>query len=58
MQNTARRPKITVSDDGQGIVSHAGALLLTETARVTGLQSGLSASAHKSFRTGEDDARL
>jgi hypothetical protein len=32
-----------VSDDGTGIVSHAGALLLTETARVTGLQAGLSA---------------
>ena len=43
MQNTARRPKITVSADGSGIVSHAGALLLTETARVTGLQAGLSA---------------
>ena len=42
MQNTARRPKITVSDDRRGIVSHAGALLLTETARVTGLQAGLS----------------
>ena len=42
MQNTARRPKITVSDDGRGIVSQAGALLLTETARVTGLQAGLS----------------
>jgi hypothetical protein len=43
MQNTVRRASIAVSDDGQGIVSHAGALLLTETARVTGLQSGLSA---------------
>ena len=43
MQNTARRAKIAVSDDGQGIVSHAGALLLTETARITGLQAGLSA---------------
>jgi len=42
MQNTARRPKFTVSDDGTGIVSHAGGLLLTETARVTGLQAGLS----------------
>lgn len=42
MQNTARRPKITVSADGPGIVSHAGALLVTETARVTGLQAGLS----------------
>jgi Transposase DDE domain group 1 len=31
-----------VSDDGKGVVSHGGALLLTETARVTGLQNGLS----------------
>jgi hypothetical protein len=37
-----RRPKIVVSDDGAGIVSHAGALLLTETGPVTGLQAGLS----------------
>jgi hypothetical protein len=43
MQNTGRRPKIVVSDDGPGIVSQAGALLLTETARVTGLGAGLSA---------------
>ena len=31
-----------MSDDGKGVVSHGGALLLTETARVTGLQDGLS----------------
>jgi hypothetical protein len=43
MQNTGRRPKIIVSDDGSGIVSLAGALLLTETARITGLAAGLSA---------------
>ena len=43
MQNTARRPKIMVSDDGSGIVSQAGALLLTQTARMTGLSAGLSA---------------
>ena len=43
MQNTARRPKITVSADGPGIVSQAGALLLTQTLRVTGLDRGLSA---------------
>jgi hypothetical protein len=42
MQNTGRRPKIVVSDDGSGIVSHAGALLVTETARVTGLAASLS----------------
>ena len=37
MHNTARRPKITVSADGTGIVSQAGAVLLTQTLRVTGL---------------------
>src|SRR5487761_418345 len=40
MQDTARRPKITVSADGPGIVSQAGALLLTQTLRVTGLDRG------------------
>jgi hypothetical protein len=43
MQNTARRSKITVSADGQGLVSQAGALLLAETLRITGLGAGLSA---------------
>ena len=43
MKNTARHPKITVSADGQGLVSQAGALLLLETARVTGLGEGLTA---------------
>jgi hypothetical protein len=43
VQNTARLPKITVSADGQGLVSQAGALLLAETLRITGLGAGLSA---------------
>ena len=43
MQNTARLPKITVSADGKGLVSQAGALLLAETLRVAGLGAGLSA---------------
>jgi hypothetical protein len=42
MQNTASRAKIMVSADGSGVVSQAGALLLTETARITGLGAGLS----------------
>jgi len=42
VQNTARRPKITVSADGTGIVSQAGVLLLAETLRVTGLGEGLA----------------
>ena len=47
MQNTVRRPKITVSADGSGTVSHAGAVLLTETARVTGLRAGLSSGLNR-----------
>ena len=45
MKNTARRPKITVSADGQGAgVPGRGGLLLAETLRVTGLGRGLSAA--------------
>ena len=43
MKNTAHRRKITVSADGRGFVSQAGALLLLETLRATGLSRGLSA---------------
>jgi hypothetical protein len=43
VNNTARRTKITVSADGRGLVSQAGALLLAEAARVTGLGQGLPA---------------
>jgi hypothetical protein len=39
---TARRPKIAVSADGCGVVSQAGAWLLVEALRVTGLGRGLS----------------
>ena len=43
MNDTVRRPKITVSADGWGLVSQAGVLLLAETLRATGLGQGLSA---------------
>ena len=43
MKNTACRPKIIVSADGPGIVSQAGALLLTQVLQVTGLGRQLSA---------------
>jgi hypothetical protein len=43
MKNTACRPKIIVSADGSGIVSQAGALLLTQVLQVTGLGRQLSA---------------
>jgi hypothetical protein len=42
VNNTVRRPKITVSADGMGLVSQAGGLLLAEALRVTGLGEGLS----------------
>ena|SRR6266566_2671638 len=47
MQNTARRPKITVSADGTGIVSQAGGLLLTRALAVTGLDAGLTAGLER-----------
>jgi hypothetical protein len=37
MTNTASRPKIIVPADGPGIVSQAGALLLTQVLQVTGV---------------------
>ena len=43
MKNTARSPKIAVSADGKGMVSQAGAVLLRQTLRVTGLGRELSA---------------
>jgi hypothetical protein len=47
MKATARRPKITVSADGSGIVSQGGALLLTQTLRATGLDRGLTAALER-----------
>jgi DDE family transposase len=47
MQNTARRPKVTVSADGKGIVSQVGGLLLTRTLAVTGLDRGLTAGLER-----------
>jgi Transposase DDE domain group 1 len=44
MQNSARSSKVTVSADGRSLVSQAGAVLLWETMRVTGLGRGLSAA--------------
>ena len=44
MKSSARYTRVTVSADGQGLVSQAGAVLLWETLRVTGLGRGLSAA--------------
>ncbi len=44
MNNSARGRRVAVSADGRGLVSQAGAVLLWETMRVTGLGRGLSAA--------------
>jgi Transposase DDE domain group 1 len=43
VKNTSRRPKIMVTADGSGVVSQAGAVLLTRALRVTGLDQRLPA---------------
>jgi hypothetical protein len=42
MKSNARSTRVAVSSDGKGLVSQAGAVLLWETMRVTGLGRGLS----------------
>jgi hypothetical protein len=42
VKNSARTARVIVSADGRGLVSQAGAVLLWETMRVTGLGQGLS----------------
>jgi Transposase DDE domain group 1 len=42
VKNSARSVRVAVSADGKGLVSQAGAVLLWETMRVTGLGRGLS----------------
>jgi DDE family transposase len=42
VKNSARVARVTVSADGRGLVSQAGAVLLWETMRVTGLGRSLS----------------
>jgi Transposase DDE domain group 1 len=42
VNNNARTARVAVSSDGKGLVSQAGAVLLWETMRVTGLGRGLS----------------
>ena len=44
MKSSARSIRVAVSADGRGLVSQAGAVLLWETLRVTGLGRGLSAA--------------
>ncbi|AQZ62527.1 unnamed protein product [[Actinomadura] parvosata subsp. kistnae] len=43
MKTIASQRTITASEDGTGLLSHAGSLLLLKTLRVTGLDRKLSA---------------
>jgi Transposase DDE domain group 1 len=47
VKNSARSTRVAVSADGRGLVSQAGAVLLWETMRVTGLGRGLSVSLER-----------
>lgn len=44
-------PRVRISGDGQGVVTHAGGVLLVETARRTGLEAGLR-EALEAWRAG------
>lgn len=56
MQPTKPRPRTTVTADGEHVVSHAGSLLLAETADTVGLTSQLGRRANLGLRAGAPTA--
>lgn len=60
MQTTASRPRLVVTADGRGVVSHAGSRLLADLADATGLTSAFTdALRHLRPRgTGHDPGRV
>ena len=60
MNDTARRPRLVVTDDGKNVASHVGARLLSDLADKLGLTSGLSAAMAptKQRRRGHDRGRV
>ena len=60
MKRNARRPNVTVTTGGQGVVSHAGARLLCELADVLGLSDALSEAMAptKQRRRGHDRGQV
>ena len=46
----ARRPRMKVTADGKGVVSHAGVGLLRDVAELTGLQAQISAALADTYR--------
>jgi hypothetical protein len=55
VQPTKPRPRITVTADGEQLVSQAGCLLLAETADAVGLTSRLGRRANLGRRGGAHD---
>ena len=55
MQPTKPRPRIVVTADGEHLVSHAGCLLLAETADTVGLTCQLGRRANLGRRAGGHD---
>jgi hypothetical protein len=55
VQPTKPRPRITVTADGEHLVSHAGSLLLAETADTVELTSQLGRRANRGRRAGGHD---
>ncbi|MDI5904997.1 MULTISPECIES: transposase [Streptomyces] len=47
MHTTGSRPRLVVSADGRGVVSHAGSRLLTDLAEVTGLTSPFTSALRR-----------
>ncbi|WTE46073.1 IS1380 family transposase [Streptomyces sp. NBC_01622] len=60
MNTTGSRPKLVVSADGRGVVSHAGSRLLADLADATGLTGSLSNALHRlrPRGTGHDPGRV
>lgn len=60
MQTTPSRPKLVVSADGHGVVSHAGSRLLADLADATGLTAAYSAALRplRPRGTGHDPGRI
>ncbi|WP_327009809.1 IS1380 family transposase [Dactylosporangium sp. NBC_01737] len=60
VKRTGARPKIVVSGDGRGVVSHAGARLLADVAAVTGLTAACSdaLAGVRQRRGGHDPGRV
>lgn len=50
MEGIAARPRVKVSADGQGVVSHAGVGILRELAELTGLCAQVTASLADTYR--------